>query len=165
MAEYIAASEALERLMGGNPAGSPGGSNEFAGAREELAALILRRVEAIRAREAQCDAAQSNPDGGDALSSERAVAFSSSAPAPVPAAVRVSAPVELEPPPQPPWGKPTEPAAVPPLTEEERQRQVAEINRKPPPSHYLRDGQPREAWRDHLDANGEIIAPYFRPNG
>jgi hypothetical protein len=143
LTKYVIASEALERMFGGHPDGSS--TSEFAGAREELAALIMRRVEAIRARdEAQCDAAQSNPGGGDV---EQAGAAQPSTPPELRAAVGT----EPEPPPAPPWGvPPTEPAAAsPPETDIERMNRV---NAQRPPAHYLKG--PDEPWRPFVNEDG-----------
>jgi hypothetical protein len=141
--ELILATESLTRLM--SPAAGNASISEFAGAREELAALIMRRIENIRAREAQADAAQSNPGGGDV---EQAGAAQPSAPE-----LRPAVRTEPEPPPQPPWGvPPTEPvAASPPETDIQKMNRV---NAQKPPAHYLKG--PDEPWRPFVNEDGII---------
>jgi hypothetical protein len=41
-------------------------------------------------------------------------------------------------------------------------RSMDEVNSEGPPGHYLKQDSP---WRQHLDADGNIVAPYFNPFG
>jgi hypothetical protein len=147
MSRFTIASKELEVMLGGTPDGQAP-VNEFSGSREELAALILRRVEAIRAREAQLDAA-ADPDGSDVEHG----AVSSPAPE-LRAAVGASEP---EPPPTygagvAPWGAPpTEPAAASPPPP---RKTLEEINAQKPPAHYLKG--PDEPWRPFVNEEGII---------
>jgi hypothetical protein len=98
--KYIVASEALERLVGGNP---DGGTNEFAGSREELRALIEMRLNNIRAREerlrSDAAAADEQPDpGGDVDASDAALP-------PAPPSAPPAARPEPDLPPAPPWAR------------------------------------------------------------
>jgi hypothetical protein len=144
--ELILATESLTRLM--SPAAGDASISEFAGAREELAALILHRIENIRARdEMQADAAEradaelEKPDDVEA-----ALGVASSTPA-----RSVVRPPDPEPPPQPPWGvPPTEPAAAPETDIQKMNR----VNAQKPPAHYLRG--PDEPWRPFVNEDGII---------
>lgn len=116
--KYIVASEALERLVGGNPDGLP--NNEFASAREELTALLNQRAANIRAREesllSAAAADNTNPDGSDVNASDAALASAPSAARPEP---------EL------------------PENVYDKMRRVNAIQ---PPKHYLKLGQRRHPW-------------------
>jgi hypothetical protein len=50
--KYIAVSEALERMLGGNPE-QPNNSPDFSGAREELANFLVKRAERIEQRDSK----------------------------------------------------------------------------------------------------------------
>jgi hypothetical protein len=50
MAKFVVASEALERMLGGNPE-QPTNSPDFSGAREELNRFLVERAQRIAARE------------------------------------------------------------------------------------------------------------------
>lgn len=54
---------------------------------------------------------------------------------------------------------PAAPAPPPKRVESDVER-MARVNAQPVPSHYLK--QPDGEWRRHLDADGNIVAPYFR---
>lgn len=50
--------------------------------------------------------------------------------------------------------------ANPPPQRETNLEKMARVNSSGPPDRYLK--QPVEEWRRHIDASGEIIAPYWR---
>jgi hypothetical protein len=160
---FTDASESLEKLCGGSP-DAPAAGHDFSGAREELARHFDRLAEAHERRlardpnKARADlelkiqaaiekhtlsdpALVLDPAGSDER--DRSVAH----PGPSPVAAGGSEPAPQS-------------APQPVLSDVEK---MARANSVAVPQHYLKG--PRESWRDHIDANGEIISPWFRPHG
>ena len=54
---------------------------------------------------------------------------------------------------------PSSPPAAPAQVETAEEK-MARVNNQSPPAHYLKLAD--EPWRRHIDASGEIIAPYWR---
>jgi hypothetical protein len=159
--------------------------DDFAGAREELRQLFARRFEALSRRrvreeiELAADPAKArakahaefeerlaaalekhggntipNPGSGVAQSDEGCPHPPLAAPD-APAARCGSAsehPALIDPPEVCPTAGQTPPPPPPRKT-------LDEINATPVPAHYLKQDSP---WRQHLDADGNIVAPYFR---
>jgi hypothetical protein len=146
MPHFILASKELEAMLGGNPEQT---TSPNYGAIAEIEAMIdglLRtREQADHKRDADLmwreEQAAILAAGGnvDLVAAAPAVAKRSSAD-------DVSHPA-----------LPAAPAAPPP------RRSMDEINAEGPPQHYLQ--KPREAWREHIDADGNIVSPWFRPHG
>jgi hypothetical protein len=130
--KYIAASEALERLVGGTPEQNSGPDHDRAllQVNAMIGGLIADKQRKASAVEAECgwreEMAAILAAGGDVRQHSNG-GDTGRKPAPV------------EPQPQLPLPK------------------RGEI-----PAHYLRQD---EEWRRHLDASGEIVAPYFNPHG
>jgi hypothetical protein len=125
--EFVSASKELECMVGGNPEVSS--TDRFGdAAREELNAVIDRFI------------AAKEVDLCEVLQNEEMAAIAAALPCePTPAA-----PIEPEP-------KPRLPDNVVPIDGATR------ANSNLPPAHYLRDSQPREAWRDFYD--GRVTGP------
>jgi hypothetical protein len=90
-----------------------------------------------------------DPGGGEVQS--RDVAHPSLPRAP--AVARGEHPLLIEPPPA---------QQQPPKRVETDEEKMARVNATPVPAHYLKQDSP---WRRHLDADGNIVAPYFNPHG
>jgi hypothetical protein len=140
---YVAASEALERLVGGDPE-QPSSEHDFSDAREELRTFLIDRAHAIEAREvreserlrdentrlrAMLNIPQ--PAAGDARSEGDAPSSSSSLPAAPPDNV---VPIKR------------------PETDVERMARVNSTPANPPPLG------PREAWRDYVDDCRAVVS-------
>jgi hypothetical protein len=153
--EFVDASESLELMVGGR-LDTLAAAHDFSGAKEELRALFQRRADAIeRRREREAEALESSklipdPGSGEAQSGD-GVSLPPSAAPDAPAAG--SWPVLIGPPPQ---------SAPPPERVESAEEKMSRVNSRPVPAHYLKQDEP---WRSHIDANGEIISPWFRPSG
>lgn len=135
--EFVAASEDLERMVGGEPDG-PNDARRFGpDHRARLHALINKTLfadaegEAERLREV-CEREE--------------LAAVVAAGAPVEVAKAAPAPV-APPPPAEQTSQPSNVAYLPSRTADGR-----------PPPHYMKDGQPREPWREGA---GALCAPYF----
>jgi predicted component of type VI protein secretion system len=72
-----------------------------------------------------------------------------------------AAPAEPDLPERAPWGTPPEPVAATPPPPVAAPPPPPRATSAQPPAHYLREGQPREAWRDHLDAGGNVVVAPF----
>lgn len=162
MAKFVVASEALERLVGGNPETSTTG-HDFSGAREELRQFFARRAEAIARRDARAAEAQrgvpkfgetfSDPGGGDDAERDRSVSLPE--PSSPLAAAGSEHPVLIE----PPEICATAAQIPPPAQQQPRRKSLEEINTPTNPAPG-----PREAWRDYVNSD-EIISPWFVPHG
>jgi hypothetical protein len=154
MAKFVVASEALERLVGGNPETSTTGP-DFTGAREELLQFLVQRADAIEKRrereEAKAIAAASidgsKPASGDARR-DHAV--------PQPALIEPAAAAGG---PEPPVL--VEPAPPPPQRVEGDIERMNRVNSTP----ALPPAREPEPWRKFVDADGNIISPWFIPHG
>jgi hypothetical protein len=126
--QFIKASEELERLVGGNPDGTA--MPDFSRAKEELNALLAGRAERLAAREKSESERlrEENAKLREEIAQLQATSAERSADMP----------------------EPKPPTNVVPI-------KAHDANATRPPSHYLRDGQAREPWRD---GGGVLIAPY-----
>jgi hypothetical protein len=166
------------------PAAAADHVDQFAGANEELSNFLVRRAENIRRRDqrleaelaANPDAARReleariqlaiekynkpipdpapvpNPGGGDDAARDRSVSLPE--PSSLLAAAGCEPPLLISPVPPPP---------PPPKRIESDEERVTRVNAEPPPAHYLKQND--SPWRRHLDADGNIVAPYFNPHG
>lgn len=150
VSKFIAASESLERLVGGNPDGTA--TPDFSGAKAELLQLLGRRAEGIERALAR------DPDRARAALEERiadAIAKHGNGDAPrrddaplAPTPTAVASPPPVEPVSSPP---PRRPGNVVPL----------DANSRKPPDHYLAEHQHRnEPWRNGPQA---LCAPAWSP--
>jgi hypothetical protein len=148
MSLFVAASEALERMVGGQP--------------DQPATFDADRVVADLERSIQgiLDVRQlkADPVGGEAQRDSDAP-HSSSSPAPAGGGL----PAAVEPAPIPVLvianTQPAQPRQSPPRVETdlEKMARVNAVPANPAPG-------PREAWRDYVGPDG-IVAPWFRPHG
>jgi hypothetical protein len=158
---FTDASESLEKLCGGQP-DAPNEARRFSGEHQaRLRRLIERTVLAPSAtdhvaiaerqwREEQQALAAALPDwtwkplaAGSATAASGDASDSGALPPPPSRAPAGDHPLLVEPPP------PAQTSNQPPLPKR------GEI-----PAHYLKQDEP---WRQHLDADGNIVAPYFQP--
>jgi hypothetical protein len=130
--KLVEASEALERLVGGNPEAAA--RPDFSGAKE-LAQLFAQRAAAVERRE-RVELTR--------LAAENARLLEEN--------TRLTAKLNAAPQPAPPNN-------VVPIDG------TARANATRPPERYLRDGQPREPWRDYVEGAraGALIAPAWSP--
>jgi hypothetical protein len=168
MPRFILASKELEAMFGGRP-DETSTVPDFSGAREELRALFERRFSALeRRREREEREMVMDPNKARAeahaafetklqLAIEKYGAEATHAPDLKPAGgfARHDSVVPLP--------TLTESAAAVsgglPAPEPAPRKSLDEINAEPPPAHFLKQDSP---WRQHLDADGNIVAPYFR---
>jgi hypothetical protein len=131
---FVAASEDLERLCGGQP--DAPATDDFADAREELFKLLERRAQAIEARDEKLrDQMQAREEQ---------------------AAIAAAMPSEPVPVPHIPAFSPELPRSnVVPLSGVDR------ANNNLPPWGYLKDGQPKEPWEKFHD--GRAAGPHPWP--
>jgi hypothetical protein len=187
---FVAASEDLERMCGGDPETSPAG-HDFDGAKEELSQLLAGRADALERRMARDPAAArrefedklqaaiekhrgvSIPDplgGGAVRHPERSPLtnneiFEDPAGGPARHDGAVTLPA-LEPAATASGGLPVlvspapPPPPPPPASAAERARNVERLNSQPANPAP----GPREAWRDYVNSDG-IISPWFVPHG
>ena len=113
---------------------APAATHDFAGAKKELAALLTQRASAIEARELK-ETARLREQIAQ-LSEENARLKAEQQPQPVPQKQPTNNVVPID--------------------------GTARANANRPPSHYLKDGQPREPWRE---GPGALCAPYWEPPG
>jgi hypothetical protein len=152
---YVVASEALERLVGGDPASTAGHNDPFAGAREELARFLAGRAAAIARRDARQAAAlesskhqdvpKSGPINPDPAGSD---VSDSGVPHPPPSPVAAGGcdhPLLISPPPPPP-----------PASAAERAANVERLNSQPANP----EPGPLPEWRRWVDENGIRTSPW-----
>jgi hypothetical protein len=148
------------------------GGDEFAGAKEELSNFLIRRADAIERRDERLDAElATNPDAArrelETKIQAALVKHGKTIPDPAGGPARhdgaVSLPALVEPAATAGGGWPDAPPqpAPPPKLIESDEAKHQRINARPVPANYLK--QDDSPWRRHLDADGNIIAPYFRP--
>jgi hypothetical protein len=181
--KYITISEALERLVGGNPE-APAAGHDFSGAREELSHFFAGRADALERRDRRIELEMAvDPDKfrreledkiQAAISKYQAVPKTGDSytdPASGFARYGSVSPAEpVEQPPQAAGGceSPEVCRTAPPHTpraksEAELIAQMERTNNTPPPDRYLKG--PSEEWQKHIDGDGNIISPWFRPHG
>ena len=133
--KYVAASEALEHLVGGNPE-QTNAAYDFTGAKAELTHFFNERAAAIEYRELKESARllEVNAQLREQITQLQAQLTAQ--------------------PQQQPTSTPTNVIPIDATA-------TARANATPPPAHYLRDGQPREPWRDYYD--GRVTGPSAWP--
>jgi hypothetical protein len=157
---FVAASESLERMCGGNPETAAAG-HDFSGAREELRRFLAGRAAALEHRaQREAEAIESSKYQDAPLSHGTTMVPKFGEANPDPAGSDESDSGVPHPPPSPLAAGGCEPAPPQQTSPQPPLPKDGEI-----PRHWLRDGQPREAWRDHIGPSGEIISPWFNPHG
>jgi hypothetical protein len=153
--EFVAASEALERMVGGNPEQTSGPDHdgtllevvanidgilrvrEQADAKRDADLMLREEMAAVLAAGGDVAAIGSKPAAGDETQSD-SVPPSSAAPTGGGG-----------------WPAPEPAPPQPPKRVESDVERMARVNAQPVPAHYLKSTEP-EPWRDYVNADGSI---------